>query len=180
MAKYSADFKLKVVQYAAQNCLGARALSKIYGVNISSLRYWIKHYQCHGEQAFAKKRRVHSAEFKYQAVMHMRKNQMSLRETTVYFNLGDSTSLVRTWERLYDIGGLAALEPRPKGPAPKMKPVKVHSKTQAVSSNEELAQLRRENEYLRAENEYLKKLDALLQQKESTRKTSQLPKKKHK
>ena len=113
MAKYSADFKLKVVQYAAQNCLGARALSKIYGVNISSLRYWIKHYQCHGEQAF-------------------------------------------------------------------MKPVKVHSKTQAVSSNEELAQLRRENEYLRAENEYLKKLDALLQQKESTRKTSQLPKKKHK
>ena len=81
MAKYSADFKLKVVQYAAQNCLGARALSKIYGVNISSLRYWIKHYQCHGEQAFVKKRRVHSAEFKYQAVMHMRKNQMSLRET---------------------------------------------------------------------------------------------------
>lgn len=178
MAKYSAEFKLKVALEAAQG-VRIQSLAQVHGIDRSTLRSWLQRYQHHGSQAFIKKYSCYSAEFKRQVLTYMRQNQLSLRETVAYFDIRGGTSVVSQWERLYDEGGLAAFEPRPKGRPPSMKtPPHKPTKTRLPTNDEELAQLRKENEYLRAENAYLKKLDALLQQKEQAQKTGHLPKKK--
>ena len=174
MAKYSPEFKLKVTLEAVQDHLSVAVLSHLYGIDKSATRYWLQRYQCHGSQAFTREYSTYSAEYKLQVLTYMKQNQLSLREMAAYFDIRGGADVVSQWERLYDGGGLAALEPRPKGRPPIMKKLPLMpTKSSLPTNDEELTQLRKENEYLRAENAYLKKLDALLQQK-----AGHLPKKK--
>jgi transposase len=93
----------------------------------------------------------------------MWQQELSYRQVVALFDLRGGTGVVANWERLYDEGGLDALEPKPRGRPKKMKtpetPVPVPVQPQDTRTLEDL---RKENDYLRAEVAYLKKLDALV------------------
>ena len=178
MSKYSPEFKEKVVREYHESCVGITSLANQYGLSAGMLKFWYQRYRVHGAQAFAKKHSVYSAKFKLSVLRHMKKHQLSYRETAAYFDLRGGHSVVSQWQRLYDEGGIKALEPRPKGRLSKMKnPLKPPLKD-LTPADQELKKLQKEVAYLRAENAYLKKLDDLLHQREQSLKNTSKRKKK--
>lgn len=179
MSKYNPEFKLTVVQECLKGGATVSFLSARHNIDQGTISSWCQRYKLHGIQAFAKKYTRYNAGFRLNALNYMVKNNLSRREAVAYFNIRGGTGVISHWQRLYDEGGLAALEPRPKGRPPKMtkKPIPIKT-NKPLTAEQELEQLRKENAYLRAENDYLKKLDDLLQEKEQSQKTGTPPMKK--
>jgi len=173
MSKYTADFKLQIVQEYLGSAIGLTSLANKYGLQSSIIRFWCQRYRIHGLAAFERKYSTYTVDFKLSVLRHMKKHSLSLQETAAYFDLRGGSSVVSKWQRLYDEGGIDALKPRPKGRPKKMKsPIKKLDKNLSPAE-QELKKLQREVEYLRAENAYLKKLDDLLRQKEQSKKNNQ-------
>lgn len=166
MAKYTEQFKLRVVEeYLARNG-GFRLLAQSHGVDRGALRGWVAAYRYHGPQALQTGHRRYTGMFKLSVLRHMRDEGLSLRQAAARFNVR-SYKTIAGWQRRYDAGGAEALVPRnfessrfmQKPPnLTKPKPVKDEDR-----SREDLLD---ELETLRAEVAYLKKLDALLQAEE--------------
>jgi len=78
----------------------------------------------------------------------------SPRSTAAHFNIA-APSTIAIWQRLYNEGGINALEPKPKGrrPMSKPKPFSPTNKPVTQMTHEELMQ---ELEYRRVETDYLK------------------------
>ncbi len=90
----------------------------------------------------------------------------SLRQTAAHFNIPSKES-VSKWERIYYEEGKDALYEERRGKTSKMgnrKPRK--AKTNVEENKDLLAEVQR----LRMENEYLKKLNALVQDREKSKK----------
>ena len=89
---------------------------------------------------------------------------MSARPTAAHFNIPGSSSVL-LWQRLYNEGGIKALESKPKGRVPM--PTSDATKKLLVKPLTELTheELLRKAQYLEVENAYLKKLEALAQKK---------------
>ena len=178
MSKYSPEFKEKLVREYHESDIGITSLANRHGLSAGMLQSWYQRYRVHGAQAFEKKYSVYSVKFKLSVLRHMKKHQLSYRETAAYFDLRGGHGVVSKWQRLYDEIGIKALEPRPKGRLSKMKkPLKPPSKD-LTPAEQELKKLQEELAYLRAENAYLKKLDDLLRQKEQSLKNTCKRKKK--
>ena len=178
MSKYSPEFKEKLAREYHESNIGITTLANQHGLSESMLHAWYKRYQVHGAKAFEKKYGTYSAQFKLSVLGHMKKHHLSYRETAAYFDLRGGHGVVSKWQRLYDEGGIKALEPRPKGrPAKMKKPLKPPAKD-LTPAEQELKKLHEELAYLRAENAYLKKLDDLLRQKEQSLKSTSKRKKK--
>ena len=178
MTKYSPKFKEKLAREYHESSIGITSLANQYGLSESMLHSWCQRYQVHGAKAFERKYSAYSAKFKLSVLKHMKKHQLSYRKTAAYFDLRGGHSVVSKWQRLYDEGGIKALEPRRKGrPAKMKKPSKSPSKDLSPAE-QELKSLQEEVAYLRAENAYLKKLDDLLRQKEQSLKNTSKRKKK--
>lgn len=167
MAKYSEAFKRQVVQEYLTGGIGTRALSEKYEVGRSVLQRWVGAWQHHGESGLRKKHEAYSAEFKLAVLQRMWRDELSYQQVSALFDLREANGVTR-WERQYHEGGLEALKPRRKGPAPKMPQTKrpTQSTSAPVQDERSREDLLKENEYLRAEVAYLKKLDALLRAKE--------------
>ena len=89
------------------------------------------------------------------------------------FGVRDSGTISQ-WLRLYQLGGIDALQPKPKGRAKQMpKPKQPQSKRITADQDKTHAELLKELEYLRAENAFLKKLDALIQAQEAEQQSPQ-------
>lgn len=166
----SEQFKLHIVQRClSQNITAGHAASQ-YGLDESSVRTWINRYLQHGVAGLRKKHTHYSAAFKQMVLEHMCREGLSQRETEYFFDIR-ARGAVGKWERQYHSGGLAALEPKPKGRKPM--PAKPHVSKPPTSlprTDEELSrdELLEELAYLRAENDYLKKLDALIRERRAT------------
>jgi len=166
MAKYAAQFKLRVAEEYASGTEGFRLLAQRYGLDRGTLREWVAAYQCHGAEAFMPGPRRYDEAFKVLVLRHMRDEGLSLRQAAARFNVRGYATIAE-WQRRYDAGGAEALAPRrlptrrsmQKPPNPKAKP----AKQDEARSREELID---ELEDLRAEVAYLKKYHALLQAKE--------------
>jgi transposase len=164
MSKYDLEFKLQVVQQYLGG-QGFRVVSQQNGLAHSQVRRWVKTYQAHGKEGLAKKFSHYSAQFKLSVLQHMWDNHLSPLQAAATFNIRNPP-IVRVWERSYLDGGIAALEPRPRGrPRQKMNTPPDKPLPPADEDRRSREQLLEENEYLRAEVAYLKKLDALLQAK---------------
>ena len=94
----------------------------------------------------------------------MKNNQTSIRPTAAHFNIAAPSS-ISVWQRLYNEGGIAALQARPKGRVPMPKPFKPFVPTNKPVTQMTQEELIQELEYRRVETDYLKKLEALAQQK---------------
>ena len=166
MSKYSTQFKSTAVQdYLKGGSL--KRVAELYQVDHSDLRKWVLAYQTHGLASLQKRAYQHyRPEFKLAVLRSMKLHQISARLAAAHFNIA-SPSTIRVWQRLYNEGGLAALQAKPKGRASMsaskpFKPYIPSDKPVAQMTPEELMQ---ELEYRRVETDYLKKLEALAQKK---------------
>lgn len=185
MTKYSAELKLFLVKSYDSNQLSSSEIKERFGIPSRMLISWHQRFRYHGEAAFTKKHSHYDAKFKLNVLQYQQKHELSGHETVALFNIRGGSGVVSRWRQQYDLGGIQALEPKPKGRPAKMPSTKPsHPKKKRPSSltpeQQQIKDLEDRLIYLEAENEYLKKLDALLQQKEWTQKASQSLKKKHK
>ena len=166
MSKYSTQFKLSVVQQYLTGEAGIKTITNQHGIEQAMFRRWVRSFRQHGESGLAPKYSHYNAAFKLSVLQYMWDNHHSLQETNAYFDLRSPTCL-NQWSALYDAGGMAALEPAPKGrkksPMPitenNTAPLPVDDETR--SREELIAEVKR----LRLEVAYIKKYNALVQAK---------------
>lgn len=163
MAKYSQEFKLKVVQYYLSG-FGRNQTGNKFGVHHSDVAKWVAIYDKYGAQGLSRKRTntVYTPEFKFEVIQSVLKKGLSSRDAMLKFNL-KTHAQVLDWLHHYQQYGIDGLKPKPKGRPKQMPPIKLsqedHDKTQK--------QLLEELAYLRAENAFLKKLRALRLEQEA-------------
>ena len=163
MSKYSKQFKLKVVKEFLKSG-GLKRVGHLFEISHSDVRKWTLAYQAHGHSGLTPSYQRHSSEFKVQVLQYMALHQISARPAAAHFGIGSMTTILQ-WQRLYNEGGIAALEPKPKGQTSMSKSFDIKALLKKPLADLTPAEMRRRLEYLEAENAYLKKLDALVQSK---------------
>jgi transposase-like protein len=164
MSKYSQDFKLEVINHYLSGREGFIATAKRYGVKFTYVRKWVHAFKLHGQKSLTKTYTHHPSTFKLSVLKAMEHDQLSINQTAARFNIA-APSTIAVWQRLYNEGGITALEPKPKGRPPMSKPVKPFVPTNKPVAQMTTEELMQELEYRRVETDYLKKLEALTQQK---------------
>jgi len=164
MSKYSTQFKLGVVQAYLKRG-GLKRLAQLYSINTSDIRNWALAYQANGMPGLQKRgHQRYTPEFKIGVLKYMKRNLISARPAAAHFNIAAPSSIT-IWQRLYNEGGIAALQSKPKGRPPMPKQSEIAALLARPSSELTHEELLRKAQYLEVENAYLKKLEALAQQK---------------
>jgi len=173
MTKYNQAFKQQVVEHYLAGYDGYGNTGKHFALDCSLVRKWVAVFQRQGIDGLAVQthKTKYSAEFKQQVVVKIHHEGLSLREAMAEFGVRDSGTISQ-WLRLYQLGGIDALQPKPKGRAKQM-PKQPQSKRMTADEDKTHAELLKELEYLRAENAFLKKLDALIQAQEAEQQSPQ-------
>jgi transposase len=163
MSKYSKQFKLKVVKEFLKSG-GLKRVAYLFKISHSQVRNWILAHRLHGIAGLNPKPVHHTAPFKMQVLQYIDLHQVSLHYAAAHFNI-PSPSTVWMWQKLYNEGGIAALQSKPKGRPPMPKQSEIAALLARPSSELTHEELLRKAQYLEVENAYLKKLEALAQQK---------------
>ena len=160
MAKYSIELKLEVINYCKENNCGSRVCAKHFNIDVSTIKLWRRKYEKWGVKGLLKNKRTYDGNFKLSVIEYMHKNNLSLRETMLHFNLS-GISLIQKWEYIYNTkGSQVFLNSNPE------KNVNNNMSENNKKNNKKVNEhLLNELEYLRMENEYLKKLNALVQKR---------------
>jgi transposase len=164
MSKYSTAFKLEVVLYMMTSGEGSPRVAERFSVDHATVRKWHAAHHKHGMDGLKPRYTQYSADFKLEVLRFLANH--SQRETASHFNIPGSSTIL-TWRRLFEAGGVAALQPKRQGRSPmshrRPPPTEMTTERATQALQEELA-------YLRAENAYLKKLQALVLEKQSAAK----------
>jgi transposase len=161
MAKYSEEFKIKLVNEYLDGNIGYGSLAKKYNMGSPTpIHQWVKAYESQGMYGLirSKTKREYPVQFKLDAIQFMLNTGASHLDTAIHFKLNNASLIVR-WMEKFREQGVEGLKPKPKGrPSMSKKPNKQAKKEEKKLTRE--AELERENELLRLENTYLKKLRA--------------------
>lgn len=160
MAKYSSEFKLKVVEYVIKECHSTCEATREFNVENKTVQKWVRKYNEHGAKGLVKNLQKYDGNFKIYVVEYMHSNHLSLTETCIHFNLGHH-GIVGKWERIYYEEGPQALFKERRGRSRKMNS-KPNKKKISEKTEKDLIE---EVQQLRMENAYLKKLQALVQER---------------
>ena len=165
MAKYSFEFKLKVVKDYLAREGGADYLATKYGIPSSSkIKEWIKAYNAFGDAGLQRSRekKVYTFEFKMYVVELYLTTEISYQELALSVGM-NNPSLLAKWVNDFRIAGPNALKPKQKGRPSLKKPKPTISKENGFSDSnaEYVKQLEDELLKLRIENAYLKELRRL-------------------
>jgi transposase len=159
MAKYSDEFKLKVVSAYLEGSLGYKPLAKAFNISTESLiKRWVRAYKEFGEAGLRRisVKHVYSVKFKLDVLNFMKQTGASYQDTAIQFNMNNPT-LIANWNSKFLKEGIEGLKEKVKGRPPTSKNPKIKAvKEESTESREE--QLEREIELLRLEVAYLKKL----------------------
>lgn len=166
--RHNLESKLMIVKYVIEEKHSFWEASAFFGVAYQTIRTWVKHYEHEGISGLTIKNNGYSGEFRVYVVEYMRKHKLSLAQTAIHFSLPDHTR-VRMWNKIYDEKGPQYLMVDHRG-RKKMKNTKNSNKQKSNNSTEK--ELLRKIEYLETENAYLKKLNALIQDKENSKKAT--------
>lgn len=160
--KYDYAFKLECVELVLKKHYSSQYVSKLKGLNESNIRKWVSFYKTYGEVGLLPRiNQTYSAIFKIKVLKTIEKESLSLRATSVKFNIPDVAIIVK-WKKDFANFGVEGLKSKPKGRPISMSDYKrKKSKSGKPLTKEE--ELLKENERLRCENALLKKLDALIQ-----------------
>jgi transposase len=179
MAKYSFEFKLKIVQEYLNGKGGYNSLSKKYGVpDHAQLRRWVTNYKAFGEEGLfrIKSSNAYSIQFKKDAIELYLTTEISYRELALKLGMANST-LIANWVRAFRAEGIEGLS-KSKGRPPQMKNDKKKYKVEKTSSlpseNKDLERIKElENQVLslQIQNAFLKEWRSL-QVKENQSQTS--------
>ena len=166
MAKYSYEFKMKVVEAYLNNEGSYSFLSDKYGMSdTKNIRTWVAAYKKFGAGGLMRSRKneTYTFEFKLHVVELYLSTEVSYQELALSVGI-NNPSLITKWVNDFRIAGPDALRPKRKGRRSKVSKPK-ESKLigiENVSNNSEyLKQLEDENLKLRIENAYLKELRRL-------------------
>ena len=168
MAKkmYSTEFKLEVVKRYLDEGIGLRRLAEQYHVDKGDIQKWRNAYVEHGIEGLCTTHGTYTGDFKVAVVEYMHNTGASIRQTAAHFNI-PSFPTISNWERIYYERGKDALYEERRGRASKMGKKLNGNPEKKLEENEDLlAEIQR----LRMENEYLKKLNALIQEREKSKK----------
>lgn len=164
MSKHSKEFKLAVIKQYLTGKSGFTALATQHEINPAHLKKWVYAYQAHGHKSLSKGCANYSSVFKLSVLKALAQDHLSINQAAARFNI-PSPSTILVWRRLYNEGGITALEPKPKGRPPMSKPFKPFVPTNKPVAQMTTEELMQELEYRRMETDYLKKLEALARQK---------------
>lgn len=119
MAKYSFEFKKKVVQEYLNGEGGVLYLSKRYNISQTSaaqVKRWIKSYQEFGDSGLQRKRKnnSYSFEFKLHVVELYLRNEVSYQELALSQGINNPTLITR-WVNDFRVAGPDTLRPKQKG-----------------------------------------------------------------
>ena len=163
MAKYSTEFKLKVVTEYLEGYSGYDALTKKYNISSSKrLQEWVAAYRKNGSEGIARSRqqKKYSFQFKLHAVELYLSTEASYQELAL--SLGIKTpSLLTAWVQKYRSVGVDGLKEQRKGRRPQVAKEPSSKKVPKDNQDEYLKQLEEENLRLRIQVAYLKELRRL-------------------
>ena len=176
MAKYSYEFKKKVVAAYLNGEGGYEYLCKKYGVKAhGNLEQWVTAYQHFGDEGLmrSKKNQNYSLQFKLSVVESYLTGEISYRDLAMQCGI-NNPSLIARWINDFRTGGLDALRPKKKG----RKTLNVKNDVKTTSSSEKIGtsaehvkELEDENLRLRIENAFLKAKRRLRLEEEALLKT---------
>ena len=175
MAKYSYEFKLKIVQAYLNGEGGYRYLAKQYNIpRFEQVHRWVKAYEEFGNEGLIRSRqnKNYSFQFKISVVELYLSSEVSYQELALSQGI-NNPSLITRWVNDFRISGPDALRTKKKGRKKtlNMNEDKKISKTTedkpVDTSAEHVKKLQDENLKLRIENAYLKELRRLRLEEEA-------------
>ena len=174
MAKYSYEFKLKVVQECLNGHESMRSVGRRYGVDDKNIRTWINNYKHFGKDSLRRSRQqqTYTTEFKVHVIESYLSGELSYQQLAIQMGI-TNPSLITRWVSEYRAAGLEALMPKKKGIKRTMDKEKIIHEINAGDSDEQkelLKQLQEENLKLRIENAFLKEVRRLRLEEEALQK----------
>jgi transposase len=169
MAKYSYEFKLKIIQDYLNGEGGYKYICDKHSIpDTKTLRQWVSAYNTFGKDGLMRSRKsqTYTFDFKIHVVELYLTTEVSYQELALQVGINNSSMLCK-WINDYRIAGPDALKPKMKGRPPKMKKSKETKKVQNSANDADdpedkyLKRLEEENLKLRIENAYLKELRGL-------------------
>ena len=169
MAKYSFEFKKKIVQAYLNKEGGYNYLSRKYNIaSDKQVRMWIKSYNKFGDDGLKRSRQNtnYSFQFKLHVVELYLSSEVSYQELALTQGIKNYT-LIAKWVNDFRIAGSDALRPKKKGRKKTLRTDKKDKTTKHIQeknadiSAEHIKELEDENLKLRIENAYLKELRRL-------------------
>ena len=176
MAKYSYEFKKKIVDEYNNNEGGYRYLAHKYGLPDKKLvKQWVNNYRAFGDDGLIRSRKQlkYSFEYKLHVVKLYLSSEVSYQELAISQGIHNPTQICK-WVNDFRIAGPDALRPKKKGRKKSLdSKIKEKSAVQTVNettvdtSAEHVKQLEDELLKLRIENAYLKELRRLRLEEEA-------------
>ena len=175
MAKYSYEFKLKVVQAYLKGEGGYEYLTQKYDISHHSLiETWVKAYREFGKEGILRSRKNnnYTFQFKLSVVELYLSSEVSYQELALSQGI-NNPSLITRWVNDFRIAGPDALRPKKKGRKKTLdimefkKPSKYAGEKPVDTSAEHVKELEDELLKLRIENAYLKELRRLRLEEEA-------------
>ena len=175
MAKYSYEFKMKVVQAYMNGEGGYDYLTQKYKLSSrNSLMMWVKAYKEFGNDGLMRSRKNndYSFQFKLSVVELYLSSEVSYQELALSQGI-NNPSLITRWVNDFRNGGPDALRPKKKGRKKTLdikefkKPSKPIEEKPVDTSAEHVKELEDELLKLRIENAYLKELRRLRLEEEA-------------
>lgn len=169
MAKYTFEFKKKVVFEYLYGKIGSTTLAKKYNIKSQNqVRQWIHNYQEFGDEGLkrSRKKETYSFEFKLHMVESYLSNEVSYEELALANGITNYTTISR-WVETFRVAGPDGLRPRKKGRKKTLdKPAKNNNfqlleEKSIDTSAEHVKELEDELLKLRIENAFLKELRSL-------------------
>ena len=167
--KYDYVFKLECVKLVLEKHYSYNYVSNQKGLNESNIRKWVGFYRQYGSSGLLpRKNQSYSVNFKLNVLRAIDKDLLSLRDSSIKFNIPDAAIIVK-WKKDFANFGLVGLQPKTKG-RPKSMNENKRKKRKSDKPLTREEELLLEIEVLRCENELLKKLQALIQAEEKAKK----------
>ena len=164
MAKYSHEVRIKVVK-EIENGDSIKGTARKYGITKSVVKGWYRRYQQGGIEDLIGIKQKYSADFKRNAVEYLLANDVSLDIAAATLGIPNQATLF-VWKQRFLAEGFAGLEDTRKGRPAKLP--KKPDKSAKSLSKEERSEARIKE--LEMENAYLKKLNALVSEREKSKK----------
>ena len=171
MAKYSTEFKKKIVAEYLKGNIGYGSLAKKYNIpSMNPIATWVAAFQSLGTKGISRSRqkKSYSFQFKLHAVELYLSTDVSYKDLALQLKI-NNPPLLAQWVQRFRAVGVDGLKPNRKGRRPKVpdKPIVVTPTQSKGIQDERLKQLEEENLKLRIEVAYLKELRRLRLEQEA-------------
>ena len=116
MAKYSYEFRRKIVEEYLGREAGYKTLAMKYQIDHSQIRRWVNNYKHFGDESLMRSRnnRAYSVEFKLEAITRYEMSECSYQQLALELGL-TNPSMIVNWRRKYREEGIEGLRSHKRG-----------------------------------------------------------------